>query len=72
MSETIHKECAETVLDAMSEKPRDPGPTLVIVHELLRASGAVRKEDRVSEKPVAEPEKAKSTRKSKAADATAE
>ncbi len=66
MSETIHKECAETVLDVMSEKPRDPGPTLVIVRELLRASGAVRKEDRVVAPP--EPEKPKSGRKSKAAD----
>lgn len=63
---TLHKECAETVMDAMSTPPRDPGPTILTVQALCRAAGAVRKEDRVLEPPKPEPAKqAKSTRRQK-------
>ncbi len=50
----IHKKCAETVIDAMSEG-RDPGPTLLMVQALCRKSGGLPKAQRVEEpsKPAA-------------------
>ena len=61
---TLHKECAETVMDAIMIPPRDPGNTILAVLALCRASGAVRKADRAREEPAkADPSKRSHRRK---------
>lgn len=63
MSRTLHKECAETILDAISDPVRDPGPTVSIIRKLLQDAGAVSKEKRNLDPPKADQAEEKPAKK---------